>query len=143
MQGFSLRMIEAFPDMPDRHTIAAWAIDNPVFNAQFMQARVFRAQQMADEILDIADHSTNDYMEIMSKFGESDTFRGWRENGESTRRSAIRIDVRKFLMAKLFPRIYGDRIQVEVTPVDLRGMSKEASEAMALLLDKLTPPKEE
>ena len=142
MQGYSARMVSCMEGMPDSDTISAWAIDHPEFAMAIMKARAYRAQHMADEIIDIADNSTNDYMEVHSKWGGQE-FRGWRENGEAVRRSALRVDVRKFLMSKLYPRLYGDSIKFEMTPIDLKGLDKDATETLVLLLDKLTPKKEQ
>ena len=43
--------------------------------------------------------------------GENAT--GYQENGEALRRSAIRIDARKWLAGKMAPKKYGDKQQLE------------------------------
>ncbi len=60
---------------------------------------------MAEEIVEIADDGRNDWMEVMSKDGESI---GWRLNGEAVQRSRLRVDARKWLMSKLLPKKYGE-----------------------------------
>jgi len=46
---------------------------------------------------------------------EGDTLLGWRENGEAIRRSQIRIDARKWKASKLRPKVYGDKLQTELS----------------------------
>jgi hypothetical protein len=59
---------------------------------------------MADDILEIADDGRNDWMEIISKDGDSV---GWRVNGEAVQRSKLRVESRKWLMSKMLPKKYG------------------------------------
>ena len=65
---------------------------------------------MGDEILDIADDASNDWME---RLGEDEKSRGWRENGEAINRSRLRVDARKWLMSKIMPKKYGDHVSLQ------------------------------
>ncbi len=65
---------------------------------------------MAEEIQDIADDGTNDWMEVNGR-----EVTGWKENGESIQRSKLRVDTRKWLMAKMKPKRYGDAINTDIT----------------------------
>ena len=56
----------------------------------------------------IADDARNDWMK---RNGENAT--GYQENGEVLRRSALRIDARKWLAGKMAARKYGDKQQLE------------------------------
>jgi hypothetical protein len=38
---------------------------------------------------------------------------GWQENGEALRRSALRIDARKWMLGKMKPKVYGDKVTTE------------------------------
>ena len=69
-------------------------------------------EALAEDILDIADDATNDWMERKDAEGEN---AGWQFNGEATRRSQIRIDSRKWLLSKLAPKKYGDKVTQEHT----------------------------
>jgi len=40
---------------------------------------------------------------------------GWLFNGEAARRSQIRIDARKWILSKLAPKRFGDKVQTEIT----------------------------
>ena len=66
-----------------------------------------RAEEVFEEILDIADDGTNDWMERNGKDGETgDTVL----NGEHVQRSRLRIDARKWALSKMIPKKYGDKI---------------------------------
>lgn len=54
--------------------------------------------------MEIADDSTNDWVE--TKFGPQ-------VNREAIERTKLRIDARKWMMARILPKKYGDKIQNE------------------------------
>ena len=70
-----------------------------------------RAEAIADEILDIADETEFDTY-TSEKTGEK------LENREWISRSRLRIDARKFILAKQYPKKYGDSVTAEVTGKD-------------------------
>lgn len=70
---------------------------------------------MADELLEIADDGTNDWMEKKNADGETI---GWRENGEAMRRSQLRISTRQWIAERLLPKKYGAKVQNEHTGKD-------------------------
>ncbi len=65
---------------------------------------------MADELLDIADDGTNDWG-IDSKGNE-------KPNIDHIKRSALRVDARKWYLAKLAPKRYGEKVNHEVSGKD-------------------------
>lgn len=69
-----------------------------------------RADHVFDEIFDIADDGRNDWME--KRQGDETV---WVENGEALRRSALRVDARKWALARMQPKKYGDKITHEGT----------------------------
>jgi hypothetical protein len=62
----------------------------------------------ADEIVDICDDASNDWME---RNNGDDKESSWVLNGEHVQRSRLRIDTRKWLLSKLKPEKYGDKLQ--------------------------------
>jgi len=105
--GESLRQICRDERLPGHHTIRRWAIeDREGFYAQYARAREIQAETFADEIVDISDDGTNDYM---AKRDESGAIVGWRENGEYLARSRLRVDTRKWIMSRILPKKYGDK----------------------------------
>lgn len=107
--GESLRTICKSDEMPDRVTVYRWLNKHEAFRNHYARAREEQADTIFDEVLDIADDGTNDWME-RSENGEK---RGWLENGEALARSKIRIDARKWMAGKLRPKKYGEKSVVE------------------------------
>lgn len=106
--GYSLRTVCEPEDMPSIQTIFNWFRSYPDFLEQYTRAKQESADAMAEEILDIADDATNDYMVRTGKDGDE----SYQLNGEHVQRSRLRIDTRKFLMAKMKPKKYGDKLDV-------------------------------
>lgn len=113
--GESLRTICSTDDMPHRSTVFRWLSQNEEFRDQYAHAREEQADALFDELLEIADDGSNDWMERKNKDDQS---LGWVENGEALRRSALRIEARKWMASKLLPKKYGDRTQMEVSGAD-------------------------
>ena len=110
MQGESLRAICASEGMPDKTTVLDWLAKEKDFSTQYAHAKEVQMDLMAEEILDIADDGTNDWME---KKDDEDNCIGWRENGEAVQRSKLRVDTRKWLMSKLAPKKYGEKQEIK------------------------------
>ena len=68
-------------------------------------------EHWSDEIVQIADDATNDYMDREAKNGEVERVL----DPEAVQRSKLRIDTRKWLMSKLAAQRYGDKIDVNVS----------------------------
>lgn len=112
--GESLRAICRDESMPASSTVFVWLQKHPVFVEQYTRAREAQADAMADDILDISDNATNDWMQ--RNHGEDDP--GWVANGEHIQRSKLRVDSRKWLASKLQPKKYGDKIDHSLTGKD-------------------------
>lgn len=76
---------------------------------------------MAEDIIDISDESSRDFIE--TEDGRMIP------NTEAIQRSKLRVDTRKWLMAKMKPKKYGDKMEVDnthriITPI-LGGESRK------------------
>ena len=100
--GESVRSIGRDPKMPSFQTIMLWLIDGKhnAFLDQYAVARKIQAEALADEIFDIADDGSNDWME---RNGKEDA-PGYSANGEHIQRSRLRVDTRKWYLSKVLPR---------------------------------------
>ena len=107
--------------MPQKATVFRWLSADKDFCRQYSFAREAQADSLVDDILLIADEARNDWMK---RNGENAT--GYQENGEALRRSALRIDARKWLAGKLAPKKYGDRTVNEHTGPDGGPITLEA-----------------
>ncbi|TXH10037.1 MAG: terminase small subunit protein [Spirochaetes bacterium] len=111
IEGKSLRTICLADDMPDVRTVMRWVSSNPLFRQQYARAKEEQADALVEEILDISDDGTNDWMEARDKDGAAI---GWRENGEAIQRSKLRVDTRKWVASKLKAKKYGDSASLRV-----------------------------
>lgn len=111
-EGESLRTICFDNEMPALRTVFDWLAkeEHENFRIKYARARETQADTLFDEMLDIADDGSNDWMERHDAEGGN---LGWRENGEALRRSQLRIETRKWMAAKLKPKKYGDKLDVE------------------------------
>lgn len=107
--GQSLREICSDPDMPNRSTIYRWTSHVEGFSNQYTRAREEQARALVDDIVDIADNGSNDWME-RNQGGNV----GWVTNGEALQRSRLRVDTRKWIASKIIPKIYGDKQEIDV-----------------------------
>lgn len=128
-EGQSVRSICSKKDMISMQTFFRWRRENEEFREQYARACEERSYRYAEEIIEIADDATNDYME---QHDESDELTGYKLNGENIQRSRLRIDTRKWLMSKLNPKVYGDKLDMTTNGNDI-GVTLSASQAEQLL----------
>jgi hypothetical protein len=96
--GRSLRRICLQDGMPTQAAIIYWALNDfgPGFQAMLEAAKKIRLLVNEDEMLDIADDASNDYVEVPTKDGETRLA----FNAEHVQRSALRIKARQFLIGQ-------------------------------------------
>lgn len=112
-EGETLRQVCRDEGMPPESTVRMWVMDDREgFAAQYTRAREIGYHAMADELLDIADDGTNDWMDRRSADG---TTGDAVLNGEHIQRSRARLDTRKWLLSKALPKLYGDKVEIEQT----------------------------
>ncbi len=87
---------------PSYQTIYQWLRIHKYFRDLYTLAKRDQIQALVDEILEISDDSTHDDKEIESGAVVC--------NAEWIARSRLKVDTRKWLAAKLVPRLYGDNM---------------------------------
>lgn len=107
-EGVSMRSVSKQEDMPSCETMFRWIREKEEFREQYARAKQESADFMADEILDISDDGTNDWEEREIAAGRTIIAL----NNEAVQRSKLRVETRKWLMAKMKPKRYGDKIDV-------------------------------
>jgi len=106
--GRTLRAVARDRNMPPERTVRRWANDDVEgFFTQYARAREIGYQAMADEIIEIADNGENDWMARQSRDGKERLML----NNEHVQRSKLRVDARKWLLAKALPKLYGDKLE--------------------------------
>lgn len=138
--GESLRSILKDDDLPSMPTVMRWLMNKPEFESKYIRARRMQAEVWADEMIDIADDSTNDYMKRKGKE------EGIEVNQENLQRSKMRLEQRRWFAEKLLPKIYGPKLAVggtdDLPPIkttkalDVSGLSIEELDVLAGALEK-------
>lgn len=121
-------MCRIYPDLPDPDTIRVWRLKYPDFSVLYAKAKLNQADILAEDCLDIADESSEDI-----KINESgnEVF-----NSEFAARSRLRVDTRKWLAAKLIPKVYGDRQVIEQTTAENTELKEEIAKLRVQLAEK-------
>lgn len=114
------RLCEDHPHWPERRNIYHWMRKYPDFRLQYMQAKEHQIEALVDEILEIADDASHDTIIKTDKNGnEYESC-----NTEWMNRSRLRIETRKWLAAKLAPKIYGDKSKEEAVEENISFMQR-------------------
>jgi hypothetical protein len=136
-EGKSLRAVCEADGMPSESTVRAWALDDVEgFAAQYARAREIGYERLADEILAIAD-TPQTGVKTTTKASGTETV-----EGDMIEHRRLQVDARKWMLAKMLPKKYGDRLQTEhtgpnggpiesKTTLDVSGLSVEQLRAVA------------
>lgn len=101
--GVSLqRLCKKIPHWPHVDTVYAWMRKYPGFSDMYRKAKKDQVTALVDDILEISDDSSQDTYE--------DEKGNAHFNTEWAARSRLRVDTRKWIAAKLVPRLYGDNV---------------------------------
>ena len=111
-EGKSLRTVCSADHFPCVATVFNWFRTKDGFLEQYTRAKEESADALTDEMLDIADDGTNDWM---AQHSDEEGEVRYQVNGEHIQRSRLRIETRKWLSSKLKPKKYGDKITTEHT----------------------------
>jgi len=137
--GRSLRDICEDEKTPHIATVMRWLNVHSEFREQYARARELQAEYLIDEIVEIADDATNDYMRDKDSAG-------YRQNGEWLARSRLRVDTRKWAASKMAPKKYGDKSAHEFSgpdggPIESKNVTEEARlEAFMAFMAKTKRP---
>lgn len=118
-EGESLRGICKDEGFPVASTVLSWVTEEPGsdgFGEQYTRARAAGYALLADEIIEISDDSSKDV-----QFTE----RGESMNAEFVARSRLRVDSRKWMLSKMLPKVYGEKVAHEVGGVDGKPIQTE------------------
>lgn len=92
--GESLRKVCDRPGMPNKATVFRWLAQHEEFCDQYAKATETRADAIFEEMFDIADTVT--------------------EEAAAVGKARLRIDTRKWALARMNPRKYGDKVSQEI-----------------------------
>lgn len=118
--GLSLRKAAARHQISSQTFLRAVA-DSPALAEQYERARAALIDKMADEILELADAP----VPVLDN-GATDN--------ALVRQRQLQVDTRKWFLSKLAPKVYGDRLDVQVTDQRI-SISGALQAAQARLVD--------
>lgn len=113
--GESYSSISKDEGMPARWTLYRWIRKYEWFEKMYRQARTDQVDTLVDQIVDIADDATNDYVEKIIQQGPREGQSVMVLNDEHVRRSQIRIAARQWIAERLNPRRYGPKAEMAIT----------------------------
>ena len=116
-KGRAVRNVLKDSGMPDVTTFYRWIDEDKEKSKQYARACEFRADAIFDEIIDIADDSSLDKKVLENGSEVLDS--------EFVARSRIKIDARKWVVSKLNPKKYGDKMDLttdgeKITPQNIQ-----------------------
>ena len=131
--GESLRSICQDKAMPDRSTVFRWLAQKKEFRDQYARAREMQADLLFDEILEIADNTNGDVVEMKQDDGSTMV----RANHANVHRARLQVDARKWVVAKLAPKKYSDT-QALLAPAVVDDDGKPVGPRINIIYEK--PP---
>ena len=94
-QGLSLSKVCLDSGLPSRDTVYKWLTEHADFSDNYTRARELYADRVFDELLDICDDEDLKPQDVQ--------------------KAKLQIDTRKWMLARMSPRKYGDRSALEVS----------------------------
>jgi len=91
-------------------TFFQWLSKSDKLKELYNYACEIRSDILFDEMIDIADDGSNDFMKKLMGETEIEIL-----NSEHIQRSRLRVDTRKWILAKMQPKKYGDKISQEIS----------------------------
>jgi len=92
--GESLRKVCERPGMPSKTSVFRWLAEHSEFRDQYAKATETRADAIFEEMFDIADEVA--------------------EEAAAVSKARLRIDTRKWALARMNPKKYGDKVSQEI-----------------------------
>lgn len=108
-EGKSLRKACELHDTK-HSTWLLWVKERPALADQYARAREQGYQLLADELIDISDEEA--VMVRHPKGGEEDEKAEVVFDATAVARNRLRVDTRKWMLSKMLPKIYGDKLDL-------------------------------
>jgi hypothetical protein len=103
--GYST-LVQMYDDMPHVATIRAWRMTKPAFSKMYREAKEFQAEIMVEEIDDLIPGGIRFYVDDKGQE---------RIDAPSASLVIAKVNNRKWMAARLAPRLYGDKQQPEAS----------------------------
>lgn len=94
----------------DEGTFRLWRRDSPEVDTQYARAREDRAHLWAEQLMEIADTPVEGRKTVEKPDGGVEI-----TTGDMIEHRRLRIDARKWMMARILPKVYGEKVSQEVS----------------------------
>lgn len=131
--GRSLISVCKSPDMPSARSVYNWTQQHPEFKERFDEARQAGWLMMAEELLAIADDGSNDTYTVVTETGKVQTMVDY----DVIARSKLRVETRKWILSKMLPKVYGDKITQEHTGPNGEPLQLTSDQQQAIAIEYL------
>jgi hypothetical protein len=104
-EGQSLREMCKKPELPSWRRVLTWAHEDPIFRQQYEEAQRARLETWAEQLVTLAD-----------------------QPDKNVQQRRLQIDTRKWILSKLLPKKYGDRLALagdDESPLHLSDIEVE------------------
>jgi hypothetical protein len=92
--------------MPNEASVRGWVVDDlNGFASHYARARRIGYERLAEDLLEITDSPVNSLDNGATDSG-------------AVNKQRLQVDTRKWLLSKMLPKVYGDRIHTELTGAD-------------------------
>jgi hypothetical protein len=88
-------------------SIFKWLREHKEFAEQYARAKELQTEKLADELVEIADDESNDVSGELKM-----------PNSVAVQRARLKVDTRKWLLSKLQPKKYGDKLDMNLAGKD-------------------------
>jgi len=105
--GISMRSISKDDVFPAMSTMFKWLREHEEFSEQYVKAKQESADAMAEEILYITDTPERGMIVTTKADGTIET-----KEEDMLGHRRLQVDTRKWLMAKMKPKVYGDKLDM-------------------------------
>jgi hypothetical protein len=112
--GESMRSICTQDDMPSMSSVFKWLREDAEFSQQYARATDERTEAMAEDLLHISDTPIMGETKTIKADGSIEI-----KQDEMLGHRRLQIDARKWLMSKMKPKKYGDKLDMTTNGKDL------------------------
>ena len=131
----SLESICIDKDMPSKVFVYGLLKGDVNFANDYARAREARGDHLLEEMIEIADDSTNDFMKRKHADGRIDEV----PNHENISRSKLRVESRKWAASKMAPKTLGDRVALDVAVTEETMTEDQQIERIKGLIPQIAP----
>ena len=139
-EGTTLKVaVAAAGDPVAKETILDWVDRYPELEQLYSRARAQGYRQLADQIQEISDET-----DVKVRYEDEDVTLAL--DATAVARNRLRVDTRKWILSKMLPKVYGDKVTnehtgagggaIQIAALEMKGLTDEELATMRALMLK-------